>query len=51
METRFIVDVFFNAVSETWDGQAPIFRQVSADGSLGELGGLWLQEDNMIIVM
>ncbi|KAM1450176.1 hypothetical protein ACFX2I_037440 [Malus domestica] len=37
--------------SETWDSQALICRQVSADGSLGELGGLWLQEDNMVIVM
>ncbi|TQD73494.1 hypothetical protein C1H46_040965 [Malus baccata] len=37
--------------SETGDSQALICRQVSADGSLGELGGLWLQEDNMVIVM
>ncbi|CAL5355785.1 unnamed protein product [Camellia sinensis] len=35
---------------ETWD-QATIHRQGSGDGSLGELGGLWSQEDNMVIVM
>ncbi|KAJ8774431.1 hypothetical protein K2173_016877 [Erythroxylum novogranatense] len=35
--------------SETCD-QAPICRQASGDGGLGEYyGGLWLQEDNMII--
>ncbi|KAA8522071.1 hypothetical protein F0562_012615 [Nyssa sinensis] len=35
---------------ETWD-QVTICRQGSGDGSLGELGGLWLQEDNLVIVM
>ncbi|KAJ4951623.1 hypothetical protein NE237_028455 [Protea cynaroides] len=29
----------------------PICRQSSGDGSLGELSGLWLQEDNWVIVM
>ncbi|XP_052211062.1 NAC domain-containing protein 71-like isoform X2 [Diospyros lotus] len=35
---------------ETWE-QATICRQSSGDGSSGELGGLWSQEDNMVIVM
>ncbi|XP_062147212.1 NAC domain-containing protein 71-like [Alnus glutinosa] len=35
---------------QSWD-QAPICRQASGDGSLGELGGLWLQEDNLVIVI
>ncbi|KAF5729687.1 hypothetical protein HS088_TW20G00051 [Tripterygium wilfordii] len=32
-------------------GQAPICRQASGDGVLGEYGGLWLQEDNFMIVI
>ncbi|XP_059644626.1 NAC domain-containing protein 71-like [Cornus florida] len=34
----------------TWN-QTPICRQSSGDGSLGELGSLWSQEDNLVIVM
>ncbi|XP_043696256.1 NAC domain-containing protein 71-like [Telopea speciosissima] len=35
---------------EAWNS-TPICRQSSGDGSLGELSGLWLQEDNLVIVM
>ncbi|GFZ15434.1 NAC domain containing protein 71 [Actinidia rufa] len=35
---------------ETWE-QAPIHRQSSGDGSLGEIGGIWSQDDNMVVVM
>lgn len=30
--------------------QAPICISTSGDGSLGELSGLWLQEDNLMVV-
>ncbi|XP_040986988.1 NAC domain-containing protein 71-like [Juglans microcarpa x Juglans regia] len=35
---------------EFWN-QAPVCTQAIGDGSSGELGGLWLQEDNFMIVM
>ncbi|KAI4338416.1 hypothetical protein MLD38_023480 [Melastoma candidum] len=34
-----------------WDQGAPLCRQASGDGSQGEVGNLWIQEDNMRIVM
>ncbi|KAF5208211.1 Nac domain-containing protein [Thalictrum thalictroides] len=38
---------------EAWNPitSPPICRQVSGDGSLGELGSLWLQEDNYVIAI
>ncbi|XP_042504225.1 NAC domain-containing protein 71-like isoform X2 [Macadamia integrifolia] len=42
-------DQFVNGF-EAWN-PTPICRQSSGDGSLGELSGLWLQEDNLVIVM
>ncbi|KAJ4959196.1 hypothetical protein NE237_026307 [Protea cynaroides] len=42
-------DQFINGF-EAWN-PAPICRQSSGDGSLGELSGLWLQDDNLVIVM
>lgn len=35
---------------ESWN-EALICRQTSGDGSFGELSNLWLQEDNLVIVM
>ncbi|KAJ4848022.1 hypothetical protein Tsubulata_009355 [Turnera subulata] len=35
---------------EPWD-QAPICRQANGDGGFGEYGGLWSQEDSMVIVI
>ncbi|XP_030524573.1 NAC domain-containing protein 71-like isoform X2 [Rhodamnia argentea] len=34
----------------TWE-QSPICRQASGDGGSGDFGNLWMQEDNMTIVM
>jgi hypothetical protein len=31
--------------------QAPVCRQSSGDGNVGEISDLWLQEDNLLIVM
>ncbi|XP_043715759.1 NAC domain-containing protein 71-like [Telopea speciosissima] len=42
-------DQFINGF-EGWN-PPPICRQSSGDGSLGELSGLWLQEDNLVILM
>ncbi|KAL5724328.1 hypothetical protein ACHQM5_007603 [Ranunculus cassubicifolius] len=38
---------------EAWNSMAstPICRQISTEGSLGELGNLWLQEDNYVIAI
>jgi hypothetical protein len=49
-ERRDHCSSYFNAGSERWN-KAPICRQASGDGSLGEYGGLWSQEDNMVIVI
>ncbi|KAF8412529.1 hypothetical protein HHK36_000497 [Tetracentron sinense] len=35
---------------EAWN-HAPICRQTSGDGSLGELSSLWLKDDNLVIVI
>ncbi|KAK3024711.1 hypothetical protein RJ639_042933 [Escallonia herrerae] len=36
--------------SETWN-QAPICRQSSGDGSVGEFNGLWSKEDGYVVVI